>query len=580
MSRYTVELLVKATEAGVAQVLGGTASGLGQLGQAATNALGTLAGNLASAAITKVLDLGRAIGDSLINEAPALEQVQRSFANLAAGAGQSAGEVLSSMREASRGMITDADLMTSYNEAMLLVGDSMADQFPALLNIASASAAATGQDVGFMLDSLVKGIGRASPMILDNLGLTINMSEVMDAYAATLGKSSEELTKAEQQTALLNAVTAQGADFAARLGDNTGGAALSVGQLKTTMTNLKDQAVMALLPALAALLGPLGELATAYGPQIIAWATEAGQWLGTNIPVAIGMLQAIWMAVFPQIQAAMVALQTTTGTVWPFIQNLIGQVVGWVSANMPLIIAAAQAIADFWTGTLQPVTVVVWQAIQALIGTVLTAVLGIVKAALAVIAGDWNTAWAAVGEVTAEIWQAIKTVINTVLQTIAIFLGTTLAEIKATWEGNFAMLWDIVRAIFDRIMGFLRGINLRGIGRDIISGLVNGIKSGAGAVVGALKDIVNQAIESAKNLLGSHSDSRVFIGIGKDVSSGFARGIMDGSRWSEDAVGGMVDGVVNASYRRQQSVVIYGGVDVQGVQDGASLVGQLQAMSI
>ena len=34
-----------------------------------------------------------------------------------------------------------------------------------------ASAAATGQDVGFMLDSLVKGIGRGSPMILDNLGL-------------------------------------------------------------------------------------------------------------------------------------------------------------------------------------------------------------------------------------------------------------------------------------------------------------------------------------------------------------------------------------------------------------------------
>jgi hypothetical protein len=55
------------------------------------------------------------------------------------------------------GMVADADLMTSFNQAMLLVGESMADQFPALLEIAQASAAATGQAVGFMLDSLVTG---------------------------------------------------------------------------------------------------------------------------------------------------------------------------------------------------------------------------------------------------------------------------------------------------------------------------------------------------------------------------------------------------------------------------------------
>jgi|GEM_PF-6939641 len=263
-----------------------------RIGDIAENALGFLTGNVLTKGFDAMLNVAHEIGATMLSEAPRVEQLRTSFENLTASAGVSADEVLASMRRAANGMVTDAALMESYNNAMLLVGESMADKFPDLLRIAQASAAATGQDVGFMLDSLVKGIGRGAPMILDNLGLTINLAEANKAYAQSLGITVEEMTKAQQQEALLNAVLDAGNVFVERLGDNTGGTAASLAQLRTTFENLKMDLASGLLPALQAILEPLGALASEYAPQIAEFGKTAGKWLGENLPRAIDALKA------------------------------------------------------------------------------------------------------------------------------------------------------------------------------------------------------------------------------------------------------------------------------------------------
>jgi len=266
----------------------------GRIGGIAENALGFLTGNVLTKGFDAVVNVAREIGATMLTEAPRVEQLRTSFENLAASAGVSADEVLASMRRAANGMVTDASLMESYNSAMLLVGESMADKFPALLQIAQASAAATGQDVGFLLDSLVKGIGRGSPMILDNLGLTINLAAANAEYAKSLGITVDEMTKAQQQEALLNAVLAAGDGFVERLGDNTGGTAASLAQLRTTFDNLKMDLAVGLLPALQAILEPLGALASKYAPQIAEFGKTAGKWLGENLPRVIDALKALF----------------------------------------------------------------------------------------------------------------------------------------------------------------------------------------------------------------------------------------------------------------------------------------------
>lgn len=82
-----------------------------------------------------------------------------------------------------------------------------------------------------------------------------------------------------------------------------------------------------------------------------------------------------------------------------------------------------------------------------------------------------------------------------------------------------------IRDKWDAVMEFFGGIDLSGTGRDMIQGLIGGIKSKAGDLVNAAKGVVNDAIQGAKNLLGISSPSRVFLEFGKQTGEGYALGL-------------------------------------------------------
>lgn len=591
-------------------------------------ALGTLAGSLAAGAIQKVGELARAIGDTLLNEAPALEQVRRSFENLAASAGASAEEVLASMREAANGMISDADLMTSYNEAMLLVGDSMADQFPALLEIASASAAATGQSVGFMLDSLVKGIGRASPMILDNLGLTIDMADAYALHAKNLGISTEEMTKAQQQTAIMNAVVAQGGDFIERLGENTGGAAASIAQMRTRMENLKNGIALALLPALGALLGPLGELADKYGPAVTVWAEQAGVWLAENLPSALAKLQEIWDTVWPQIQAAvevvwpvlqeifqqvaawlqndgpsaLAELQAAWDEVWRFIQEITAVFVAWFVENLPLMQEAGQVLVNFWQNNIVPTLDNIWNIIQTIVLTAINTVLGIITAVMQVLTGDWEGAWNTIKEIVEGIWDALGIIAGEFIEGVLNAIGTNLEEFQDVWRGNWESLQKIVGQVWDNIAETLGGAiddiveKINGLinkiksvwentdwgalGQGIIDGIVNALSNGVAAIADAARRAARAALDAAKDFLGIHSPSTAFAALGENVVMSFADRMRALADVPAQAAGYMVQQTTNAAMdSSDRSVTIYGGIHQYGSRSG-ELLAELQEMMV
>lgn len=130
------------------------------------------------------------------------EEVRRSFSNLAASQGQDAQKMLQNMRELSRGTISDLELMKQANQAMLL--GLPVERFGDMLEIARSSAKSTGQSMEFMLQSIVTGLGRGSKLMLDNLGILIDVDKANREYAATLGKTASQLTDAERKQAFIN----------------------------------------------------------------------------------------------------------------------------------------------------------------------------------------------------------------------------------------------------------------------------------------------------------------------------------------------------------------------------------------
>jgi hypothetical protein len=566
----------------------------------AQNALGFMTGDLLMRGVDAVVGLGRELGDTLLNEAPAFQQLETSFENLAASAGQNSQEILASMRAASDGMINDADLMTSYNEAMLLVGDSMADKFPALLEIARASAAATGEDVGFLLDSLVKGIGRGSPMILDNLGLTINLAEANQAYADSLGIAVDEMTKAQQQEALLNAVVEAGSGFVERLGDNTGGAAATIAQLKTTFQNLKMSLASSLLPALQAILEPLAALAMEYGPKVAEWLEgvvpilenfvktivtapdEGGVLLdylqelpGFLQPVATAMAEATiflselmrYARVFFDLVGAGIdpltalrsvlinalgqetgeKISSAIGEMVSFVQSIVGQLVTWFQANLPLIIQTGQTLATFWQTHLVPALDNAWAIIKTLVSTAITLITNVITLAMQVINGDWNGAWETIKTTASTVWEAIKTIITQFIEGVLNTIGSNLDQFIATWRSNWNMAKTIATTLLARIRAAISNFNLAEAGKALIQGLIGGIKAKAGEVVDAARGVVKNAIDAAKRLLGIASPSTVFWNFGENAGSSLAGGMAAEASIVEASAGTLVNRAIGGA---------------------------------
>jgi predicted transcriptional regulator len=180
------------------------------LGQFTIAGLATSAIQKLSAGLMDFIDLGIRL--------PAIEAA---FQRLNVGVGQNSTEMLAALTTGTKGMVSDFDLMQSANKAMLLGLPVTTASMGELAKTATVLGRAMGQDATKSLDDLIVALGRSSPMILDNLGLSVKVGEANEIYAAKLGKSADALTDAEKKTAFYNAAMEAARKKTAELGEQT-----------------------------------------------------------------------------------------------------------------------------------------------------------------------------------------------------------------------------------------------------------------------------------------------------------------------------------------------------------------------
>jgi hypothetical protein len=256
--RNTIEIIINAKDQASA-TLKSVGRGVQDVGKIALAGLGGLAAGAAAA--------GAGIAKLAIDAAP-LVAVEEAFTGLAEAAGVGSDEMIQALKEGSRGMIAQRDLMLTFNKAAQLVSTDFAKSLPEAMGYLGKVSAATGQDLDFLLDSLVTGVGRLSPMILDNLAIQVDLNAAYEAYAEELGKSTDELTKQEQQAALMNQVMEKLADNTEAMPDLAGSATAGLAQMEATFKDVKDELGKALIPALNLVLNAFSSLASRVLPMV------------------------------------------------------------------------------------------------------------------------------------------------------------------------------------------------------------------------------------------------------------------------------------------------------------------------
>jgi len=453
------------------------------------------------AATGAVVGLGAALAKITVDAAP-VEGLADSFEGLAESAGYGADEMLAALQRGSSGMISQRDLMMSFNKAASLVSTDFAVQLPDAMQYLNKVAAATGQDVGFLMDSLVTGVGRLSPMILDNLSIQVSLAEATAEAAKMYGVEESALTKAQVQAGMM-AVTLEKLEAnTAAMPDVTESATAKLAQLRAGFQDTKDRIGMAFLPTLTTVLGVISDLAGRVLPPLTNFLE------GTLAPAfekVAGVVQDfIWMldsGVDP-LNALHIALSMLFG---PETAGLVGAIrdaikgladeglfVGIENFLRALNIEPPAALWDVlnWLITtkdavtawlaenvkLQDVLVVLGAAIASV---VLPALWGIVTAAAPVIAvfvagvaivaalrAAWENDFLGIRTALTDAWEGtIKPALTELWTWLKTNVPLALEALRSFWvdsawpaiQAVVQAVWPVVQAIFQAIGAFITG---------------------------------------------------------------------------------------------------------------------------
>jgi hypothetical protein len=193
-------------------------------------------------------------------EGAQLERLQTAGQNLARGLGGDYDLIIAKIKEASRYTVSESDAMLAANRAMMLGLSANADQLGKLMEVAAFRGRAMGLSTTQAFSDIVTGIGRMSPLILDNLGIVIDAEKRYQEYAKAHGVAASAIDSTTKRQILLNAVLEDGNRQITAAGGLTTDAAAGFEKLAAAQKDWLDAQKQS--------VGGLGNLAGAIGDYI------------------------------------------------------------------------------------------------------------------------------------------------------------------------------------------------------------------------------------------------------------------------------------------------------------------------
>lgn len=239
-------------------------------------------------AITAIAAIGAGIA-KLGQRGGEIEAVRRAFGNIISPiltADESIQGFADNLRRAAGGTISEFELLRNANIALAgatgEVRDTFARALPELLRTAQVQAAATGQSVEHLFSSLVTGIKRSSPLLIDNTGLVISITDAQEAYAESIGVAASALTEEQKQIALINATIEAGAAAQEAAGGIQVNAATEAAKAQSLLKDTVDQLALAFEPLGGLILQGVNALLT-FVNTIVREAAPYIQFFGQSL---------------------------------------------------------------------------------------------------------------------------------------------------------------------------------------------------------------------------------------------------------------------------------------------------------
>ena len=312
---------------------------------------------------------------------------------------------------------------------------------------------------------------------------------------------------------------------------------------------------------------------------------------------------AVWTAISEFFTAAWEAIKLAAETVWNGIRDFFSGLWEGIQLIFTTVVTAISTFLSLaWTAIQTTVTTVftaisiffstIWNGILTIVTTIVTAISTFLTTAWNTIKTTITTVLTAIQTVFTTVWNAIKTIITTIVNGIKNTISTVWNSIKSTvssvvnaikntvsnvfnsmWNGIKSTISGIYNTIvsgFNNAISFITSLPSRAFqwGKDIIMGIVNGIKSCIGAIGDAVSSVANKIKSFLHFSVPDEGPLTEYESWMPDFMAGLAKGIEKSRGLVEKAVSGVAsDMVINPQVAAMQ--MAGGGTARGGVSDGA-----------
>lgn len=475
--------------------------------------------------------------------------------------------------------------------------DQLAPKTNELIGLGADLSSMFGGDTKTAVEALSSALkGERDP--IEKYGVSLTQASI-DAKAAEMGfkKVGGSLSAEANQAATLAIIMDQTSDahgnFAKESSTVAGQQQRLVASGKNLITNLGTHLLPILLtvftflnktavPAVTNLIdsfisaGKGGGLAEKLGlPKFLPLLQAMGARLASLIPIVVSVFQnhivpaaqMVASAVIPVIQTlvtkvlpvAVSAFTAVASAVVPVIGQLVTLIATISSRLMPIVQA------------LLPVVMTIFTQVKNVIVNAMAVVSSIISTVMSLVTGDWSGAWEGIksiastagtllGSIISGAWEIIKSLWTAGVDNIVSYISTLPGKV-ATWatEAGSQLLTIISNAWEDTktattnkigdLVGYVAelpgkildklgnmGTLLYDVGKDVISGLLNGIKSMGSSLWNGVKSLVADNIPGPiRKVLGIASPSKVTAKLGAWTGEGLAQGLISQAREVEKA---------------------------------------------
>lgn len=530
----TVEVIILAkdqaskTIGGVRQALGGLGSVVGTVGRVGTAAflgVGAAAVGGFGLALNAAIDMNAS-----------LEQSTMMFTTLMGDADMAAEHVAMLFDFAANTPFETGPIITASKHLQVFGGEALNTvENLTLIGDAAAAVGAPIDEVGFWIGRLYSNLQGGQPfgeaaMRLQELGIMSPQVRAEMEAMAEAGASG----------------TAIFGEFQGAIGAFSGAMEMQSQSWVGLTSTIKDQLNLLMAEALR----PFFDLAKQGLSELAAWLSSPQVQAGIQQLAAgfAALVQSVTDFVVnsvvpfvqqhgPELKAVVIGLAVAFGGL--LIIGAVAAAIALLTNPITWIVAAIGALAAAWAAD--------WGGIQTKTMAVVDFLRGLIQGFIENVRAWWDEHGAAIVAVAEKAWNLIQGVIDGVVKHIQLIIEAFKLAMEGRWEELGAKifeiwenawntvidflrgLWDLIVPLFvslwNSISGWFKSVDWASLGRNIVQGIINGVRAMGDALTGVLQGIVEAAIARIKQILGIASPSLLFEEIGVNIAQGLIEGI-------------------------------------------------------